>query len=92
MPQFGDSRVPAVSAPVRSTASIVAIISAIASFYMSFHGRGIFAFFLALLAILAGLVGGVRALSPRIRGGILSILAVILGAIAIVFALIALVL
>jgi len=92
MPQFGDSRAPAVSAPVRSTASIVAIISAIASFYFSAHGRGLLALLLAFLAIGAGLVGGLRALSPRVSGGILSILAVILGVIAILAALVAIVL
>ena len=81
----------AVSAPVRSTASIVAIIAAIVSFVMSGRGREFWGLFLALLAIGAGLVGGVRALSPRVSGGILSILAVILGVIAIVFALIALI-
>ena len=91
MPQFGDSRAPAVSAQVRSTVSIIAIIAAIASFYFSGRGREFIGFFLALLAIGAGLIGGVRALSPRVSGGILSILAVILGVIAIVFALIALV-
>jgi hypothetical protein len=82
---------PVVSAPVRNTASIVAIIAAIASFVMSGRGREFVGFFLALLAIGAGLVGGVRALSPRVSGGILSILAVMLGVIAIVFALIALI-
>ena len=91
MPQFGDARAPAVSPQVRSTASIIAIISAIASFYFSFQSRGLLALLLALLAIGAGLVGGLRALSPRVSGGILSILAVILGVIAIVFALVAVV-
>ena len=91
MPQFGDSRAPAVSAQVRSTVSIVAIIAALASFYFSGKGREIVGFLLALLAIGAGLIGGLRALSPRVSGGILSILAVILGVIAILFAVVALV-
>jgi len=82
---------PVVSAPVRSTASIVAIICAIASFVMSSQGRGLWALLLALVAVGAGLIGGARALSPRVSGGILSILAVILGVIAILFALIAVV-
>jgi hypothetical protein len=72
-------------------ASIVAIISAIVSFVMSGRGHELAGFLLALLAIAAGLVGGLRALSPRVSGGILSILAVILGAIAIVFSLVALI-
>ena len=82
---------PVISAPVRSTASIVAIIAAIVSFVMSGQGREFWGLFLAIFAICAGLIGGAKALSPRVSGGILSILAVILGVIAIVFALIALV-
>jgi hypothetical protein len=88
---YGRPLSPTVSPQVRSTASIVAIIAAIASFFMSGRGHAVGGFFLALLAIGAGLVGGVRALSPRVSGGILSILAVIMGAIAIVFSLVALV-
>ena len=45
----------------------------------------------AIVAIGAGMLGGMRALSPRVSGGILSILAVVLGAIAVIVALIALV-
>jgi hypothetical protein len=90
MPDYGRTSLP-VSAPVRSTASIVAIIAAIVSFVMSGQGREFWGLFLALLAIGAGMIGGAKALSPRVSGGILSILAVILGAIAVVFALIALV-
>jgi hypothetical protein len=39
----------------------------------------------------AGFVGGLKALSPRVSGGILSIAAVVLGAIAVIVALIALI-
>lgn len=81
---------PAVAAPVRSTASIVAIIAALGSFYLSSHHRQIIGFVVAIVAIAAGMIGGLRALSPRVSGGILSICAVVLGAIAIVFSLLAL--
>ena len=81
---------PAVSAPVRSTASIVAILSAIVSLVMSSQGKGLWALLLAVVAIGAGLIGGAKALSPRVSGGILSILAVILGVIALLFGAIAL--
>jgi hypothetical protein len=76
---------------VRSGASIVAIISAIASFAMSFQGREVWGLVLAFVAMAAGLIGGAKSLSPRVSGGILSISAVALGAIAVVVALIALI-
>jgi hypothetical protein len=76
----------------RSIASIVAILAALVSFYLSSQGREILALLCAFVAIGAGLVGGLRALSPRVSGGVLSILAVALGAIAIIVALIALIL
>ena len=81
-----------MSAQVRSTASIVAIVAAIGSFVLSANGREFLALFAALVAIGAGLVGGLRALSPRVSGGMLSIVAVALGVIAILVALVALVL
>ena len=79
------------SPQVRSITSIVAIIAAIASFYFSSQGREIIALFAAFLAMGAGLIGGAKALSPRVSGGVLSILAVVLGAVAVIVALIALV-
>ncbi len=87
----GDAGPPAVNTQIRSTASVVAIICALGSFYLSSHHHQLFGFIIALVAIGAGLVGGLRALSPKVSGGILSIIAVILGAIAIVYALLALV-
>ena len=80
---------PVVSAPARSGASIFAIVAAIASFYFSARSHAMWGLLAAILAIAAGLLGGLRALSPRISGGILSILAVALGVIAIVVALVA---
>ena len=87
----GNMPVPAMTGQVRSGASIVAILCAIGSFIMSGQGREFWGFGLALVAVIAGLLGGVKALSPRVSGGMLSIAAVILGVIALVFALIALV-
>jgi hypothetical protein len=78
--------------PAKSVASIVAIIAAIVSFYLSSRGSEGFALLAALVAIGAGFVGGMKALSPRVSGGILSIIAVVLGAIAVIVALIAVVL
>ncbi|HLL88286.1 MAG TPA: hypothetical protein VK324_03190 [Tepidisphaeraceae bacterium] len=79
------------SVQTRSIASIIAILSAIGSFYFSSAGRELVALLLAVVAIGAGLLGGLRALSPRVSGGILSIIAVLLGVIAIVVAVIALI-
>ena len=89
----GDGPYPMARAgQAKSLASIVAILAALVSFYLSSQGREILALLSAFVAIGAGLVGGLRALSPRVSGGILSILAVALGAIAVIVALIALVL
>lgn len=82
---------PVVSGPARSAASIVAIVAAIASFYFSSKGREFVGLITAFLAIAAGLLGGLRALSPRVSGGLLSIAAVVLGAIAVLVALVALI-
>lgn len=87
--RFGSGEL--ASPQVRSITSIVAIIAAIASFYFSSRSSGLLALLLAFVAIGAGLIGGVRALSPRVSGGMLSILAVMLGAIAVIVALIALI-
>jgi uncharacterized membrane protein HdeD (DUF308 family) len=81
-----------LSSPAKSTASIVAIVAAIVSYVMSGRGQEFIALILAVVAIGAGLVGGLRALSPQVKGGILSITAVVLGVIAIVVAVIALIL
>jgi hypothetical protein len=82
---------PVASGPVRSGASILAIVAAIASFYFSSRGREIWGLIAAFVAIGGGLLGGLRALSPRVSGGMISIAAVLLGVIAILVALIALV-
>jgi hypothetical protein len=81
--------VPAGNAQVRSTVSVVAILCAIGSFVMSARDNEFFGFILALVAIVAGMLGGVRALSPRVSGGMLSIAAVVLGVLAILFTLVA---
>ena len=80
---------PALSGPAKSTTSILAIVCALGSFFLTARHHAGFALLAAIVAIGAGLLGGLRALSPRVSGGILSILAVLLGAIAIVVALIA---
>jgi hypothetical protein len=77
--------------PAKSAASIVAIIAALVSFYLSAQGRELWGLFSAIVAIAAGLLGAARALSPRVSGGLMSIIAIALGGIAIVVSLVALV-
>ena len=89
-PRFGDTDVMRVN-PAKSVASIVAIIAALLSFWFSSQGRELWGLFAALVAIGAGLMGAARSLSPRVSGGILSIISVALGAIAVIVALIALI-
>jgi hypothetical protein len=68
---------PAFSAP-----AIVAVLCAIGSF---FAGAGL-GLLLAILAIVAGLIGIVMALSPSVRGGIVSTISVLAGVVGILAA------
>ena len=81
---------PAMSGQVRSTVSILAILAAIGSFILASKGREFLAIGAAVFAVGAGLIGGVKALSPRVSGGMLSIAAVLLGLVAVIVAFIAL--
>jgi hypothetical protein len=84
--------IPTAMAPqVRSAVSIIAIVSALGSFVLAAKGREMLALLCAVIAIGGGLLGGLRALSPRVSGGLISLLAIALGVIAVVVALIALV-
>jgi hypothetical protein len=84
--------IPTAMAPqIRSIVSVIAILAAIGSFVLSAKGHEMLALLCAIIAIGGGLLGGLRALSPRVSGGLISILAVGLGVIGIVVALIALV-
>jgi hypothetical protein len=74
---------PIATSQVHSLASIVSIICAIASFFVH---SGVFGLVLAIFAIVLGLVGFLKAASPRVSGGILSMCAIGLGVIAALFA------
>jgi hypothetical protein len=67
-----------------SVPSIIAIVAAIASFPMG----TLFGFILALVALVFGVIGFTVSLSPRVRGGVVSILATLGGVLGIVAALI----
>jgi hypothetical protein len=63
-----------------------AIIAAIASYLLTFTGHPLMGLVSALLSIPLGIFGFIAAISPRTGGGILSTIAIILGAIAIIVA------
>ena len=66
----------------KSIASIIAIIAALASFFFSARGAEGTALITAFVAIIGGAIGFFKAASPRVSGGLLSLAAVALGAIA----------
>jgi hypothetical protein len=67
----------------KSVPAVIAIIAAIASFFVS-AGWG---FVLAIIAVIAGILGFLLSASPRRSGGIISIIAIVLGVLAFVVAL-----
>jgi hypothetical protein len=58
-----------------SIPSIIAIIAAIASFPVG----ALMGFLLAIVAVIFGAIGFILSLSPRVRGGIVSTLAIFAG-------------
>jgi hypothetical protein len=74
--------------PVRSAASIAALICAIGSFIQSGRGHPIWAIIVAFVGIFCGAAGLLRSLSPHVKGGFLSIVAIGLSAMAVVYAII----
>jgi hypothetical protein len=74
--------------PHFSLPSIIAIVAAIAS-YFSRAGTG---FFLAIVAIVCGVLGVMISMAPSVRGGFISTLSLIAGAIGIVVAIIKMIL
>lgn len=70
-----------------SLPSIIALAAAIGAFFVS-AGWGVF---LAIIAIIFGLIGAILAFSPTVRGGIISILAIVLAPIGIIVAIVRLV-
>lgn len=62
------------------TVATLAIVAAIISFIVTFSGSPILGLLTALLAIVLGIVGVVVSASPRIGGGLMSIIAIGLGA------------
>jgi hypothetical protein len=76
---------PRATTPVKSIASIAAILFAMCSFIIS-NAAG--KMVVAVVAVGFGLVGMLRAASPRVSGGILSMVAIVLAIFGFVVAII----
>ncbi len=70
--------------PHFSIPSLIAIGAAIASFFVGALGG----FILALIAIAFGVLGVLLSLAPSVRGGFISIFSMLIGAVAIIVAII----
>ena len=67
-----------------SIPSIIAIVAAIASFPVG----AFFGFLLAIIAVIFGAIGLILSLSPRVRGGVVSTLAIFAGMLGLLAALV----
>ncbi len=68
--------------PEYSLPSILAIVSAAASFFFG----AVLGFVLAVAAIILGVIGMILAVSPSIRGGFVSIISILAGLVGIIAA------
>jgi hypothetical protein len=76
----------AVTEQKTGTLALGAIIAAIVSFILTLSGSPIIGLVFGLISIPLGIFGVMMAASPRVGGGLLSIAAIVLGVIAIGFA------
>jgi uncharacterized membrane protein len=68
--------------PAFSLPSILAVVAAV----VSFKAGAFLGTLLAIAAIVLGLLGAVLAISPRVRGGMISLLSIVAGVIGIIAA------
>jgi hypothetical protein len=61
------------------TFATIAIIAAVGSFVLTFIGSPVIGLLAAFVALPLGIIGLVKAASPKVGGGILSIVAIVLG-------------
>jgi hypothetical protein len=61
------------------TAATIAIVASIASVILTFTTHPGWGLIVALMAVFSGVIGFVMAASPRVSGGILSIVSIVLG-------------
>lgn len=71
--------------------AFIAIGAALFSLVVTFSGHPVWGLVLAALGVPVGLVGLIRALSPEVRGGVLSFLAILLSAIGVIAAILVMV-
>jgi hypothetical protein len=69
----------------------MAIIAAIVSYFLTFSGHTVWGIILALVSIPLGIGGFIMAASPRVSGGIISIISILIGVFAIGVAVIAMI-
>jgi len=69
------------------TSATLSIVSAIASYLLTFTGHPIWGLLTGIVSLPLGVLGLVLAASPRVSGGFISLLGVVLGALAIVISL-----
>lgn len=69
-----------------SAAATIAIIAAIIGWIVLFAAYPGWAFLLNIVAVVAGIFGLVLAASPRVSGGIASIIGIVLGAVGVILA------
>ena len=72
-------------APRRNSLAVAAMACAAIAFFV----HPLWGFFLGLTAIVLGLAGFLRSVAPRMKGGLLSLAALLLGAVAAVVSVIA---
>lgn len=67
-------------------AATVAILAAIIGWIVLFARYPGWSFWLNIVAVVAGIIGLLMAASPRVSGGIASIIAIVLGAVGVILA------
>lgn len=65
------------------TSAVLAIIATVVSFLLTFAGRPGYGLLAGLIAVPLGVMGVIMSASPRVGGGLMSVVAIILGLIAI---------
>ena len=61
------------------TVATIAIIAAIGSFFLIFTGNPVWGLISALLSVILGAIGVIISVSPKIGGGLVSTISIILG-------------
>jgi hypothetical protein len=65
-------------------AAIVAILAAIGSYIATCTGHGFWGLMLSIVGVIAGVIGLLMAASPKVSGGILSIVAIAMSLVGVV--------